>query len=293
MKKGLLSVLFLAAISFQAGAQSIIDAEENKDPNLYFNKMDFQSSKKAIPYPALRESDRIWEMVVWRHIDMNEKFNQFFYFPTETNNDTQGRINLVNAIVGALERGEIEVYEDADMTVVYDQEKALQSLMADKQKDTVVGIDEFDEDIVEQVRYKEPFDAATAKIIQIKEYWYIDKQDTRQKVRIVGLNFKYRKEVTRAGETTEDDFESFWVPMDDMRVRNVLVNALAYDENNDIVERSYDDIFIQRMFDSYIVRESNTYNRSISDYLTGEDAILQSQIIEDKIFDAESDMWEY
>ena len=81
--------------------------------------------------------------------------------------------------------------------------------------------------------------------------------------------------------------------MNDMRVRQVLVNANAYDENNDVAERSYDDIFIQRYFDSYITRESNTMNRSISDYLTGEDAILESQNIEEKIFNIESDMWEY
>ena len=81
--------------------------------------------------------------------------------------------------------------------------------------------------------------------------------------------------------------------MDDMRVRQVLVNANAYDEHNDVAERSYDDIFIQRYFDSYITRESNKYNREITQYLTGEDAIFESQMIEDKIFDIENDMWEY
>ena len=81
--------------------------------------------------------------------------------------------------------------------------------------------------------------------------------------------------------------------MDDMRVRQVFVNANAYDENNDVVERSYDDIFIQRYFDSYIIRESNVYNRSISDYAADLDAVIESQRIEDKIFDIESDMWEY
>ena len=81
--------------------------------------------------------------------------------------------------------------------------------------------------------------------------------------------------------------------MDDMRVRQVLVNANAYDLNNDVAERSYDDIFIQRYFDSYVTRESNVYNREITDYLTGEDAIYESQLIEDKIFDIENDMWEY
>ena len=81
--------------------------------------------------------------------------------------------------------------------------------------------------------------------------------------------------------------------MNEMNVRQVLVNANAYEASNDVAERSYDDIFIQRYFDSYITRESNVYNRSIDDYLTGEDAILRSQDIENKIFDIESDMWEY
>ena len=81
--------------------------------------------------------------------------------------------------------------------------------------------------------------------------------------------------------------------MDLLSVRQVLVNANAFDENNDIIERSYDDVFIQRYFDSYVTRESNNYNRTISDYLTGEDAILESQMIEEIIFDIESDMWEY
>ena len=78
-----------------------------------------------------------------------------------------------------------------------------------------------------------------------------------------------------------------------MNVRNVLINAIAFDENNDVAGRTYDDVFIQRYFDSYITRESNKYNREISKYLTGEDAILESQRIEDKIFDIENDMWEY
>jgi len=81
--------------------------------------------------------------------------------------------------------------------------------------------------------------------------------------------------------------------MDDMRVRNALVKIYAYDENNSHSVRTYDDIFIERYFDSFVYREANTYNRTIASYLTGTDAILESQAIENKIFDIESDMWEY
>ena len=78
--------------------------------------------------------------------------------------------------------------------------------------------------------------------------------------------------------------------MNDMRVRNALVKVLAYDEHNSHAERSYDDIFIDRYFDSFCYRETNVMNRPISAYLTGTDAILESQAIEAEIFDIESDM---
>ena len=67
----------------------------------------------------------------------------------------------------------------------------------------------------------------------------------------------------------------------------------AYDEHNDAAERSYDDVFVDRYFDSYVTRVSNRINRSISSYVTGTDAILESQRIEEEIFNIESDMWEY
>jgi gliding motility associated protien GldN len=142
--------------------------------------------------------------------------------------------------------------------------------------------------------FSEDFDASTANKIKLKEYWYIDKQDTRQKVRIVGLAFVFDKTTYQAGqEVIVPNSESFWIPMNDYNVRKVLVNADAFDENNDVIENSYDNVFVQRYFDSYITRESNVYNRKISDYLTGEDALMESQRIEDNIFDIESDMWEY
>ena len=33
--------------------------------------------------------------------------------------------------------------------------------------------------------------------------------------------------------------------------------------------------------------------RTVSQYLTGEDAMLESERIEDRVFDIENDLWEY
>jgi gliding motility associated protien GldN len=129
--------------------------------------------------------------------------------------------------------------------------------------------------------------------IHIKEYWYIDKQDTRMKARIVALALVDENCKEVEGEMECNPTTRFWIPMNDMRVRNIFARTNVYDMYNNNVERSYDEVFISRYFDSYVTRETNVYNREIHDYLTGEDAQLESQTIEERIFDIESDMWEY
>ena len=297
MKKVLIYVLAILGYCTTINAQSIIDADEQSNPNDFYQK-GIVVGKKAMPYPPLRENDVIWEHVVWREVDFNEKFNQFFYFPANNGSSTQGRISLVNLIMRSVRNGEIPVYEDDDMVKELDPVEALKKLIGDPfpreeevtdESGNPVIDPETDEVMTHTVMVTRSFDSTSVMKIRLKEKWYIDKQDSRQKVRILGLAFQYMKE----GITGSALDWSFWIPMYDMRVRQVFVNANAYDDNNDVVERSYDDIFIQRYFDSYIIRESNVYNRSISEYLTGEDAMLESQNIEDKIFNIESDMWEY
>ncbi len=298
MKKVLIYVLAILGYCTTINAQSIIDADDHRNPNEFYHS-EGVVGKKAMPYPSLRGTDILWKKVVWREIDFNEKFNQFFFFPVNNETNTQGRINLVNLIMKGVRNGEIPVYEDDDMEKELDLAEAMKLLVGDPYNKRVEALDEngqpiYDEEIDDYVMkdslVTRSFDSTSVMKIRLKEYWYIDKQDTRQKVRITGLAFQYLKETLTGGQALE---WSFWIPMDDMRVRQVFVNANAYDENNDMVERSYDDIFIQRYFDSYIIRESNDYNRYISDYLTGEDAIYESQRIEDEIFNMESDMWEY
>jgi gliding motility associated protien GldN len=298
MKKVLFYVLAVLAYCTTANAQSIIDADDQSNPNDFYTKVS-TTGKKPMPYPPVRKSDVIWEKVVWREIDFNERFNQFFYFPTNDSVNSQGRTNLVSLILRAVKNGEISnVYDDDDMKAPKDPAKAISDLAGEpiereRPKVDADGQTIFDEDgepEMEKWLQERTFDITTATKIRIKERWYIDKQDSRQKVRILGLAFEYDKELA-SGNTARN--WSFWIPMNDMAVRNVLVNADAFDENNDVVENSYDDVFIARYFDSYIIRTSNIHNRSISDYLVGEDAILEAQKLEEEIYDIESDMWEY
>lgn len=293
MKKILLclGLCILSAVPLSTNAQTVLDAEDANFNDFYQKSLN--TGKQAMPYAFLRESDVVWKTIIWRNIDFREKFNQFFFYPIETDRNTQGRISLVNLLLKGVESGEIEVFEDDDLTVPKDYEKVYGEI----NRERIVQINEYDEwdEIVgsHDTTIHEDFNPEDVLSARLKEMWYIDKQDTRQKVRIVGLAL-YRNDCRERAEGREcESVAMFWVPMNDMRVRNLLVKYDAYDEHNASLNRTYDDIFITRYFDSFVTREINTQNRSIASYLTGTDAILESQRIEDRIFNIESDMWEY
>ncbi len=298
MKKVLLglSLMMLALGGMTVNAQNILDPEdENNLSNFYTRKITM--SKKAIPYPALRESDVLWETCIWRTIDFREKFNQFFYFPKgeDSLNNNQGRINLAYLIYRSAANGEFEIFEDDELKIPVDWENMYKKLNKADSTTTDPVYDEYGEIIEEghdTVKYKS-FTSDDYYKIHLKEFWYIDSKDTRMKVRIVALALVDENCKEIDGDMECNPTIRFWIPMNDMRVRNIFARTNAYDLYNNNAERSYDEIFITRYFDSFVTRETNTHNRAVHDYLTGEDAQLESQSIEERIFDIESDMWEY
>ncbi len=298
MKKVLLgfSLMILALGGMTVNAQNILDPEdENNLANFYERKI--TTTRKALPYPAIRESDVMWETCIWRTIDFREKFNQFFYFPKgeDSLNNNQGRINLAYLIYRSAANGEFEIFEDDELKIPVDWENMYKKLNKADSTTTDPIYDEYGE-IVEEghdtVKYKS-FTSDDYYKIHIKEWWYIDSKDTRMKVRIVALALVDENCREVDGEMECNPTIRFWIPMNDMRVRNIFAKTNAYDLYNNNAERSYDEIFISRYFDSFVTRETNTHNRAIHDYLTGEDSQLEAQSIEERIFDIESDMWEY
>ncbi len=292
-----LGLFIFSMMNLSLSAQNIVDAEENENNFGSFYESHLTSEREAIPFSPVRESDVIWKTCIWRTIDMREKFNQFFYFPLEREfeGNSQARRNLFYTIWDALEAGQIEAY-DADDDEFLKPPLDFEALKAKYFYPDTTGYTDEDEDgneiwVTNLVERK--LSAEDVYQIRLKEFWYINKQDTRQNVRIVGLAFVLNDCKERDGERECNPVTLFWIPMNDMRVRNILAKQDAYDEFNQASPRSYDDIFLQRFFESFITRETNDYNRSIADYLTGEDALIESEKITERIFNIELDMWEY
>jgi len=75
--------------------------------------------------------------------------------------------------------------------------------------------------------------------------------------------------------------------------RHVFANAEVYNFHNDAERRTFDDIFWKRQFGSYIIKESNVYDRFIIEYKAGLDALLEADRIKNDMFLIEHDLWHF
>lgn len=261
-----------------------------------FHTQILTSQQRYMSYPHLRESDVVWSTMIWKTIDVNELFNHFFYYPID-NQDPSGKKSLAYTLWDAMAEGTIPIYEDDALTIPLDAEIFVRHYT--KADTILLEIDYGDDDNEEYQTIIRPHEFDGAEIYQyaIREAWFIGKQESRQESRriaVAPLKKSYRKFANTEEEIYLGLLPLFWVPMQHPGTRKLLSRSTAFtDPNNLVGQPSWDWVFVNQYYNAYITRESNRYLRSITQYLTGEDAILESERIEDKLFDIESDMWEY
>lgn len=276
--------LFLSPSLF---AQVVDEPEDNSD-GFYTKESELiENGKKAFEFPYVREADVVWAHRVWRVIDFKEKINQVFYYPIAPD---QGRKNLFTILDEALTSGQIRGFDGDMFENVVNWEELKASLAGSE------VIERYDTDIDgnEIITYDTIMTSLKAEdvtMLRIKEDWFIDKNRSVEDVRIIGFALIYMQQKEEG--TPPVQMPLAWIRYNDPEVRELLANAEVYNMDNDRARRSYDDIFRKRIFSSYVIRESNDFNRRIEDYASGIDAIMESQRIEDYLFEMEEDMWEY
>lgn len=290
------SVMIVLAVVF--GMSSNLVAQDTKVE--VYEKIHIPD-KKPIPYPHTREADVMWAKVIWRMVDLREKMNLPLYYPIDPIGE---RMSLIHLIFYGIDNEGLIVYDpDVDVDefkvpMAKDKIDRKMGVVAKKQQvqDTLGNMVE--KDIMGSRRYDE------IKKILVKEKWFFDKNYSTMQVRILGIcpirlapreiKVGDNAPVEETDETTAELVPSkvCWVYYPE--ARNLLSSHPVYNRHNDAQQTSFDDLFMQRRFSSYIYAESNVYdNRLVGDYTAGFQTLLESDRIKESIMNIEHDLWEY
>jgi gliding motility associated protien GldN len=251
----------------------------------YFKKSNILDAK-VTPYATIRESDAAFVKYVWREIDTREKMNQFMTSP-------KGR--LVDILMSAIAAGELTAYDaTADPKNDPDGDGFYRALTPAQAKATLqdsVLVDKFDPktgDKIGSSMQLGDFVADSIVKFRIKEQWIFDRQRSVFEPRIIGI--APMKKIKVAGVNL-DYQPAFWIYFPD--ARQVLATKEAINRHNDNTGLSYDDIFMKRLFASYITKESNDKDLRIKDYAQGLDRLYESERVKKELQDWELNLWQY
>jgi gliding motility associated protien GldN len=279
-------LLLLVSFLIVLGSVNQLNAQARVIESAYVKST--TKERKPAPLPAVREADVVWSRTVWRIIDLREKANQQYFFPTR---EIQGRKNLISILLKAIEQKSITAF-DADnddefkQTITYSQVK-------NQFGDTLKNIKVIDINTGQDrdSTVKVTLQSNEVRQLELKEVWYFDKQKSTLQVRILGI---CPIRVYKKNEKDPDFVRKrlFWVNYPE--IRGLLAKEESLNGFNGSRNLSFDDLFLTRRFDGYIVKEENMYNnRTVESYASGEYAAQESERIKSSIFNYEQDLWEY
>jgi hypothetical protein len=106
-----------------------------------------------------------------------------------------------------------------------------------------------------------------------------------------GVAFSLQEGEFKEWEGQTEEREMFWLYFDELR--NVIVNYYVFNDQNDALWMSFDDLFWKRKFSSTIYRVSDKFDREIEDYKFGVDALYEAEKVKESIRDWEHNLWHF
>jgi gliding motility associated protien GldN len=284
MNRKNLFLLLLCVLSITdallAQTQTVLDGAYVREHN---------PTRKVIGYPYLREADVMWAKRIWQVIDLRQKINQTMYFPIDQLENRKSMFDVIR--IGLIDQGSITAYGTGPSQEDDEFRYPLGQTELDSMLNPVVirYRENLDTGEKEEVRNVEAVTSRDVVAYKIKEDWIFDKQRSERYVRIIGI----APIVLRYSETGEvkGQKELFWLYYPECRY--IFNNYDVFNMHNGAQEMTFDQLFQMRMFQGYIVKEDNVYNRGVSPTWKGVDALMESERIKNDLFILEHDLWHY
>ena len=299
MKKQVFIVLFtLLFCTEQSLAQNnLLNAKVPQEIGFQNAEQLAANNTSPIAYGYVDDRDVLWSKTIWEIIDLDERINFPYYYPTINNGYlSTTRQSLFRVLIDNIKSGNInEIYSTSyfnDKLTAEDLEERLES-----KKLSAVGIEKSNSG--EQVT-EDDYDIykiETDKVVQyrIKGTWYVNKRLGELKYRLLGIA-PVAPDVSTLSEGPAAMADAlvplFWVWFPD--AREALNKSQVFNTRNSSQPITFDNMLNSRRFNSIIYQEENVYeDRAVNQYIY-EDALrqlLESERIKSVIRDFEQDLW--
>ena len=298
MKKSIFFVLIASLLAFNLGfgQANLLNARVPQEVGIN-DELANAVMTKPIAYGYVDDRDVLWQKTIWEIIDLDERINFPYYYPTINNgNLSNNRKSLFRVLMDGISNGEItEIYAtdyfneklaEEDLAEVLELRRLSPEGISKQNAGETVTEDDYD-------IYKIESD----KVVQyrIKGTWYFNKRLGEMKYRLLGVA-PVAPDVSTLSQGPEAMANAlvplFWIWFPD--ARETLNKHMVFNTRNSSQPVSYDMMLNARRFNAVIYKEENVYeDRAVKEYIY-EDALrqlLESERIKSTIRDFEQDMW--
>lgn len=293
--KQTLSIILLLAFTFTVNAQAnLLNSRVPQEVGKLNEKQIIANDEEPLSYGFIDDRDVLWSKTIWEIIDLDERINFPYYYPTDTINLGSERRSLFDVLKRGVSRGKIkEIYEDDYFKTKMTYVEILERLV---KTDTIdAGYDQLNAGLEVSPEYINTRRITAEEIEQyfIKGTWYFDKRQGELKYRLLAIAPVAPDLSTIDNEPDQQDLVPlFWIWYPD--AREVLNDAYVFNTRNSSQPIAFDHMLNSRRFNAVIYKEENVYqDRQVKDYIF-EDALqqlLESERIKSVIRDFEQDMW--
>ena len=294
LKSSLFVLLFLSGSLAIFAQANLLNAKVPQEVGVLNEQQIAANDEFPIAYGYVDDRDVLWSKTIWEVIDLDERVNFPYYYPTDTLNLGPDRRSLFDVLKKSLSKDQItEVYKSS-----YFQEKLSYNEIQERLVSidtTDAGYEQYNADgfVDPQFIERRRITAAEIRQYKIKGTWYFDKRLGELKYRLLGLCPVAPDVAVKTAKGEEEDLvELFWVWFPDARTS--LNKSKVFNTRNSSQPITYDHMLNSRRFNSIIYKEENVYeDREVKDYIY-EDALrilLESEKIKSVIRDFEQDMW--
>lgn len=293
--KQILSLIVLLALTFKVSAQAnLLNSRVPQEVGKLNEQQKAANDEDPLAYGFIDDRDVLWSKTIWEIIDLDERINFPYYYPTDTINLGSDRRSLFDVLKRGVSKGQIkEVYDDDYFKVKLTYAEILERLVS---KDTLdLGFEQLNAGLEIDPQYINVRNITSKEIEQfrIKGTWYFDKRQGELKYRLLAIAPVAPDISTIDAEPKDQDLiPLFWIWFPD--AREVLNNSTVFNTRNSSQPITFDHMLNSRRFNAVIYKEENVYeDRQVQQYIF-EDALqqlLESERIKSVIRDFEQDMW--